>query len=76
MSSHRPPLAQKMLDDLKRQAEYYKGVPKHWMSDDHGMEYALIEYVESLEETLQRVKDVAVAASNDAERALREAHLL
>jgi hypothetical protein len=72
----RPPLVQKMLDKVKKQGDYYEDVPKHWMSDEHGMEHALVKYVESLEAELQQVKDVAVAASNDAERALREADLL
>lgn len=72
----RSPLVQKMLVQLKKQGDYHEDVPKHWMSDEHGMEYALIEYVESVEAELQQVKDIAVAASNDAERALREADLL
>ena len=83
----RTPHVQKMLDSIAKQARYYEDVPKHWMSDDHGMENALVAYVEELEKTnkeltrdlkkakkeTERAIEVAVAASNDAERALREA---
>ena len=45
----RPTLVQKMLDSVKKQGDYYEDYPKHWMSEDHGMEHALIKYVEELE---------------------------
>ena len=44
----RPALVQKMLDSVKKQGDYYDDYPKHWMSEDRGMEYALIKYVESV----------------------------
>jgi len=45
----RPPLAAKMLERVKKQGDYHEDVPKHWMSDEHGMEHALVKYVEQLE---------------------------
>ena len=50
----RPPQVQKMLDSIKKQGDYYEDYPKHWMSDDHGMEYALVKYVEELEAALAK----------------------
>jgi hypothetical protein len=50
----RPPQVQKMLDHVKKQGDYYEDVPKHWMSDEHGMEHALVAYVEKLEEELRK----------------------
>ncbi len=53
-TTSRSPLVQKMLDLLKRQGDYYEGVPKHWMLPEHGMEHALIAYVERLEKNQKR----------------------
>lgn len=52
MMAKRPPLVQKMLDHVKKQGDYYEDVPKHWMSEEHGMEHALVKYVEELEQAL------------------------
>lgn len=56
MMATRPPQVQKMLDHVKKQGDYYEDVPKHWMSDDHGMEHALVKYVEELEKELAATK--------------------
>jgi hypothetical protein len=45
----RPPLVQKMIEHVQKQGDYYEDVPKHWMSDEHGMEHALVRYIEQLE---------------------------
>lgn len=49
MATKRSPLVQRMIDRLQKQGDYYEDVPKHWMSDEHGMERALIAYIEKLE---------------------------
>lgn len=56
MMAKRPPLVQMMLDSVKKQGDYYDDYPKHWMSDEHGKEYALVKYVEELEKELAATK--------------------
>lgn len=58
----RPPQVQKMMDRVKKQGDYYEDVPKHWMSDEHGMEHALIAYIEKLEANQKPVRKRAVKA--------------
>lgn len=56
METKRPPLVQEMLDHVKKQGDYYEDYPKHWMDPKHGMEYALVKYVEELEKELAATK--------------------
>jgi len=64
----RPHLVQVMLDGIKKQGDYYEDYPKHWMDPEHGMQYALVKYVEDLEKELALTKKKlkkAVKVNND-----------
>lgn len=58
----RPPLVQKMIERITAAGNYYEDVPKHWMSDEHGMEHALVRYVEQLEANQKPARKRAVKA--------------
>jgi len=38
-----------MLNDIKRDGDYYDDYPKHYLRKEHGKQYALINYIEMLE---------------------------
>lgn len=45
-----------MLDQIKAQGDYYEDYPKHYLEPLHGMELALVRYVERLENDLAAAK--------------------
>jgi hypothetical protein len=48
-TTERTPLIQMMIDHVKAQSDYHEDVPKHWLQPTHGMERALLAYIEGLE---------------------------
>jgi hypothetical protein len=38
-----------MIDHVKVQGDYVENIPKHWLLPEHGMEHALLAYIEELE---------------------------
>jgi len=45
------------MDQVKHQGDYYDDYPGHWKLEEHGREYALIKYIETLESENKKLRE-------------------